>query len=108
MNNNICKSAILNGGRVSSLIIPNSLSEGLGLTNPSILKIDDKLILNIRHVQYVLYHSEKHQKHQSPHGCLSYLNPEDDITLTTVNYLCEIDYKSHKIINIRSVVANVT
>ena len=103
MNNNICKSAILNGGRVSSLIIPNSLSEGLGLTNPSILKIDDKLILNIRHVQYVLYHSEKHQKHQSPHGCLSYLNPEDDITLTTVNYLCEIDYKSHKIININKV-----
>jgi tetratricopeptide (TPR) repeat protein len=103
MNNNICKSAILNGGRISPLIIPHSLSGGLGLTNPSILKIDGKIMLNIRHVQYALYHSEKHQRHQSPHGCLSYLNPEDDITLTTVNYICELDLKSNEIKNINKV-----
>jgi hypothetical protein len=91
MNNNICKTSILNGGKVTQLIIPHSLSHGLGLTNPSILKINNKLIVNIRHVQYALYHSEKLQKFQSPYGPLVYLNPEDDITLTTRNFLCELD-----------------
>lgn len=91
MNNNLCKRAILNGGKVSQLIIPSQITEGLGLCNPSIISINNKLMLNLRHVQYALYHSEKLQKFQSPYGPLVYLNPEDDITLTTKNYLCEID-----------------
>jgi tetratricopeptide (TPR) repeat protein len=94
MNNNICKTALLRGGKISPLIIPTEFSNGTGLTNPSILKINGKLILNIRQVGYSLYHSEGNQKHQSPYGPLVYLNPEDDITLTTRNFLCELDKKT--------------
>jgi|TARA_R110000803_G_scaffold68682_1_gene130705 tetratricopeptide (TPR) repeat protein len=96
MNNNLCKTSILNGGKVHPLIIPNNSvfnTNGTGLTNPSIIKIGDKFVVNIRHVQYALYHSEKNRKHQTPYGCLAYLNPEDDVTLTTVNYLAELDDK---------------
>ena len=66
MNNNLCKTSILNGGKVHPLIIPNNSifnTNGTGLTNPSIIKIGDKFVVNIRHVQYALYHSEKNRRH---------------------------------------------
>ena len=47
MNNNICKTALLRGGEVIPLIIPTEFSKGTGLTNPSILKTNGKLLLNI-------------------------------------------------------------
>ena len=89
--NNLCKRALENGGSINYLIIPSNLTEGLGLTNPSILFIDGSFLLNLRHVQYTLYHSEGNQKFQSLWGPLAYLNPEDDITLRTTNYLCQLD-----------------
>jgi hypothetical protein len=91
--NNLCKFAIERGGSVNYLKIPAQLSEGLGLTNPSVFYDEDekKLLVNIRHVQYALYHSEGEQRFQTQWGPLAYLNPEDDITLTTCNYLCELD-----------------
>ena len=58
MNNNICKTALLRGGEVIPLIIPTEFSKGTGLTNPSILKTNGKLLLNIRQVGYALYHSK--------------------------------------------------
>ena len=103
MNNNICKIALINGGEISPLIISKELTEGTGLTNPSILRVDGKLMLNIRHVQYALYHSEKNQKFQSPYGSLVYLNPEDDITLTTRNFLCELNPITLEISNVNEV-----
>ena len=48
----------------------------------------------MRWVGYSLYHSEYNQKHQSKYGPLVYLNPEDDVTLKTQNYLCELDTKT--------------
>lgn len=89
--NNLCKLALQNGGSVNYLIIPSSITEGLGLTNPSILYKDGYYILNLRHVQYALYHSEGEQKYQTLWGPLAYLNPEDDLTLRTTNYLCKLD-----------------
>jgi len=91
--NNLCKLAIEHGGSVNFLTIPSQDSEGLGLTNPSIYHVPDtgQLLLNLRHVQYALYHSEGKQQYQTPWGPLAYLNPEDDITLRTTNYLCELD-----------------
>ena len=91
MNNNLCKRALENGGSVNYLIIPSNITEGLGLTNPSIIYQDGMYLLNLRHVQYTLYHSENQQQFQTPWGPLAYLNPEDDVTLRTTNYLCELD-----------------
>jgi tetratricopeptide (TPR) repeat protein len=91
--NNLCQFALTKNGSVNYLKIPASESQGLGLTNPTIFydKETKKLLVNIRHVQYALYHSEGEQKFQTPWGPLAYLNPEDDVTLTTKNYLCELD-----------------
>lgn len=91
--NNLCKLALDNGGSVNFLTIPASDSAGLGLTNPSILYYPEskKLLLNMRHVQYALYHSEGKQQYQTLWGPLAYLNPEDDVTLRTTNFLCELD-----------------
>jgi predicted GH43/DUF377 family glycosyl hydrolase len=44
----------------------------------------------MRHCQYTFYHSEK-KKFEHEYGPLLYLNPENDITLTTTNYLCKLD-----------------
>lgn len=91
--NNLCKLALQRGGSMNYLTIPSSDSQGLGLTNPSILYLAEtnELVLNLRHVQYALYHSEGKQQYQTVWGPLAYLNPEDDVTLRTTNYLCDID-----------------
>jgi len=91
MIDNLCKLALEHGGFVQEVVIPAELTGSTGLTNPSILVEDDKYILNLRHVQYSLYHSEGKQKYQTAWGPLSYFNPEDDLTLRTVNYICELD-----------------
>ena len=91
MINNLCKLALEKGGSINYLILPANMTEGLGLTNPSILIQDGKYLLNLRHVQYALYHSEGEQKYQTSWGPLAYLNPEDDVTLRTTNYLCQLD-----------------
>jgi tetratricopeptide (TPR) repeat protein len=88
---NLCKRALENGGSVNYLTIPSHLTEGLGLTNPSLLYQDGAYLLNLRHVQYTLYHSEGQQQFQTPWGPLAYLNPEDDAVLRTTNYICELD-----------------
>jgi tetratricopeptide (TPR) repeat protein len=79
------------GGSFHFLNLPSSCLGGTANTNPSIFTDGEDLFLNIRKVQYMLYHSEFSQKffvHCSP---LAYLNPENDITLTTTNYLCKLD-----------------
>ena len=91
MINNLSKRALEKGGSVNYLIIPANITEGLGLTNPSIFYKDGIYLLNLRHVQYTLYHSEGQQQFQTPWGPLAYLNPEDDVTLRTTNYLCQLD-----------------
>ena len=91
MIENIAKLAIETGGSIHPLIIPHSLTGGTGLCNPSILVDGDKVLVNVRHVQYTIYHSEKDQKFPSWYGPLIYLHPEDDLTLRTENYLCELN-----------------
>jgi hypothetical protein len=71
----------------------------MGLMNPSIFIDDDgDILVNIRHVNYTLYHSEHDQRFFSPWGPLSYLHPEKDQRLVTTNYLCRLD-KDLNIIN---------
>lgn len=92
MIDNLAKLAITNGGSITPLIIPGELTDGTGLCNVSLFEEENgDIIANIRHVHYTLYHSEFDQKFNCKWGCLSYLNPEDDIHLITGNYLCKLN-----------------
>ena len=88
--NNFVKLAIENGGSIHPLIIPAELTEGTGLMNPSILIDNGKILVNIRHVNYTFYHSEK-KLFQHQWGPLTYVHPEHDMHLRTTNYYCELD-----------------
>ncbi len=87
---NFVKLALDHGGIIKPLIIPAEHTNGTGLCNPSVFVIGDKILVNVRHIQYTLYHSEL-QKYEHQYGPLVYLNPENDITLTTTNFICEVD-----------------
>ncbi len=92
MIENFVKEVVKEGGSLKPLLISSETINGEGLTNPSIFIKDGKILLNLRHVNYLLYHAENNQKFQNIWGGpLAYLNPEDDITLTTVNYLCTLN-----------------
>lgn len=88
--NGLVQHVIENGGRIVPLIIPAEHTNGTGIFNPSILNDDGKLIMNMRHCQVTIYHSELNV-YEHEWGPLTYLNPENDITLTTTNYFCELD-----------------
>lgn len=89
-DHSFAKTVLEDGGDIHPLIIPSNLTNGTGLMNPSILNIDGKLIVNIRHVNYTFYHSER-KLFQHPWGPLTYLHPENDMHLRTTNYYCEVD-----------------
>jgi hypothetical protein len=60
--------------------------------NPSIfIDSDGDILVNLRHVNYTLYHSENTQQFPSRWGPLSYLHPEKDQRLATENYLCRLN-----------------
>ncbi len=87
---NFVKLALDNGGTIKPLIIPAEHTNGTGLCNPSVFVIENKILVNLRHIQYTLYHSELN-KYEHQYGPLVYVNPENDITLTTTNFICELD-----------------
>jgi len=94
MINNLVKKAVEAGGDLFPLIVDSEFRTGL--LNPSIYLTEEKFLLNVRHVQYSLYHSENNQYFQGRWGPLAYLHPENDQTLTTVNYFGEIlNHKPH-------------
>lgn len=87
---NFVKLALENGGKIKPLLIdPKDLS-GPSLTNPSVLVVEDKIVVNIRNVNYTLYHSEL-SKFEHLWGPLSYVHPENDLHLRTTNYIAELD-----------------
>lgn len=89
---NLVEKAVLHGGRLAPLVIPQGLTNGTGLMNPSVFIDDDgDILLNLRHVNYTLYHSENLQHFPSRWGPLAYLHPEKDQRLVTTNYLCRLD-----------------
>ena len=100
MINNLSKIVINNGGSITPLLIPSTLTDGTGLCNVSVF-IDDngEILANIRHVHYTLYHSEFNQRFYCGWGTLAYLNPEDDICLKTGNYLCKLDPDTLEVIS---------
>lgn len=87
---NFVKLALENGGSIYPLIIPHSDLKGPALTNPSIYNDNGTILLNLRNINYTLYHSEK-KKFQHHWGPLVYIHPENDQHLRTWNYMCEVD-----------------
>jgi len=80
-----------NGGIIKPLTIPFEYTKGTGLFNPSVfVDEEENILVNIRHCQYTLYHSEK-GNYEHIWGPLIYLNPENDISLTTTNFFCKLD-----------------
>ena len=100
---NLCKIALENGGSLNYLLIPSNITKGLGITNPSLLMVNGKYVLNLRNVEYALYHCEGEQKFQCMWGVLAYLNAEDDVVLRTINFLCELDINTLAIDNYKKV-----
>jgi len=89
---NLVEKAVKYGGKLAPLVIENGLTSGTGLMNPSIfIDNDGDILVNLRHVNYTLYHSENQQKFPSRWGPLSYLHPEKDMRLVTENYLCRLN-----------------
>lgn len=89
---NLVQRAIEKGGKLAPLVIKEGLSKGTGLMNPSIFIDDDgEILVNLRHVNYTLFHAEGDSKFPSKWGPLAYLHPEKDMNLRTYNYLCRLD-----------------
>ena len=89
--NNFAKLALDHGGSIKPLIIPSTLTGGTGLMNPSIfIDDDDKIKVNLRHVNYTFYHSEA-KLFQHQWGPLTYIHPENDMHLRTWNWYLELD-----------------
>jgi hypothetical protein len=87
---NFVKLALENGGTIKPLLIkPEDLS-GPSLTNPSVFIYQNKILVNIRNVNYTLYHSELN-RFEHMWGPLSYIHPENDMHLRTTNYLAELN-----------------
>jgi hypothetical protein len=89
---NLVEKAVNNGGKLAPLVISDGLHSGTGLMNPSVfIDNDGDILVNLRHVNYTLCHSENEQKFPNRWGPLSYLHPESDQTLRTENYICRLD-----------------
>jgi hypothetical protein len=84
MINNLVKIVVDNGGSLEPIVVETE--KGTGLLNPSIFYHNNVLLVNLRHVQYALFHSEINQLFRGKFGPLSYLHPDTDRTLTTTNY----------------------
>lgn len=64
--------------------------------NPSVHVDNGKILINVRNVNYALYHSEL-RKFPHQWGPLQYLHPEDDMSLRTENFIMELhDDFTHK------------
>lgn len=87
---NFVKYAVDNGGLIRPLFVPSELTNGTGLTNPSVYNDNGQIMTSLRHLNYTFYHSEgKIFRHQF--GAVAYVHPEDDLHLKTINYHLELD-----------------
>ena len=82
--------ALKRGGSIHPITLPKELTGETGIMNPSIFQYEGRILLNVRHVNYTLYHSEG-KKFPHTWGPLQYLHPENDISLTTYNIMTELD-----------------
>jgi hypothetical protein len=89
--NNFVKDILKNNGSVHPLLIPSSdLNSFPSLTNPTVYNDNGKIYVNIRNINYTLYHSEK-KIFEHQWGPLVYIHPENDWKLRTSNIFCEMN-----------------
>ena len=85
---NLVEKAVAHGGKLAPIAIPNTF----GGMNPSVfIDPDGDILVNVRVVNYILYHSENKQLYPSRWGPLAYLHPEKDQRLVTENYLVRLN-----------------
>jgi hypothetical protein len=85
---NLVEKAVAHGGKLASIAIPGTF----GGMNPSVfIDPDGDILVNVRVVNYILYHSENKQLYPSRWGPLAYLHPEKDQRLVTENYLVRLN-----------------
>ena len=82
--------ALERGGSIHPLVLPQELTNETGLMNPSVFVHKGQILVNVRHVNYTLYHSEG-KKFNHLWGPLVYVHPENDVTLRTHNVMCSLD-----------------
>jgi hypothetical protein len=87
---NFVKLALENQGTIKPLLIEPEDLTGPSITNPSVFIYQDKILVNLRNVNYTLYHAELN-RFEHMWGPLSYIHPEDDMYLRTTNYIAELD-----------------
>jgi len=85
---NLVQKAVGQGGKLAPIAIPGTF----GGMNPSVF-IDNEgdILVNVRVVNYILYHSENEQRFPSRWGPLAYLHPEKDQRLVTENYVVRLN-----------------
>ena len=90
MIDNFVKNVVNNGGSITPLLVSAQDIPNPSLTNPSILNDNGQILVNLRNVNYALYHSENNvnEHHWGP---LCYLHPENNWILHTYNILCKLD-----------------
>ena len=87
---NFSQLVLKQGGKIAPLLLSAEKIIGPSLTNPSVLNLNGKLLVNLRNINYVLYHSELGQNEHF-WGPLCYIHPEQNCVLATHNILCEVD-----------------
>jgi hypothetical protein len=85
---NFVQKAVEQGGKLAPIAIPGTF----GGMNPSVfIDPDGDILVNVRVVNYILYHSENEQRFPSRWGPLAYLHPEKDQRLVTENYVVRLN-----------------
>ena len=85
---NLVQKAVEQGGKLAPIAIPGTF----GGMNPSVfIDPDGNILVNVRVVNYILYHSENEQRFPSRWGPLAYLHPEKDQRLVTENYVVRLN-----------------
>lgn len=79
------------GGMIKPLLIDPKDLIGPSITNPSVLVTGDRILLNLRNVNYTMFHAEK-RRFEHFWGALCYIHPENDNHLRTNNFIAELDH----------------
>lgn len=82
------KYALENGGKIVPIIPDFKDTNGTGVMNPSIYNDNGMLLVNVRHVNYAIYHCHNFFHEYGP---LQYIHGENDRVLRTTNYLAKLN-----------------